>query len=353
VLVFHAEVVTTLTHPDSGFATFFNLGFTGVDFFFLLSGFLMVWVHRRDFDHPQRLRTYLAKRVARIYPIYWFLCIFLVPLTLHFPALRQNQAIDPAALIASIFLLPHPGNRLLGVTWTLEYELLFYLVFTLFFFSRRLGQTVFVLWLVAILAVAVFGPIPQIPTGAPQFSTPVGWLCGFFLNLHLVEFFTGMLIAHLLQSGFLLRRPILVLNLSAAVGIALQIVAFHLGSHALSIEQGHRLVTLVAGTLAALILLSLVQWDLNRSASSRPIPRLLTFLGAASYSIYLTHFLVISFARVAFSHSPRLAATPVWLQFSAILLIAPIPGILLHLWVERPLLTFTTRLLSPRQPSPV
>jgi peptidoglycan/LPS O-acetylase OafA/YrhL len=46
----------------------FSFGDAGVSFFFVLSGFIVTWVHLRDFNQPGRLGNYLFTRAARIYP---------------------------------------------------------------------------------------------------------------------------------------------------------------------------------------------------------------------------------------------------------------------------------------------
>jgi len=46
----------------------FGYGFIGVDVFFVISGFIIFTVHRRDIGHPARGRPYLAKRVMRGLP---------------------------------------------------------------------------------------------------------------------------------------------------------------------------------------------------------------------------------------------------------------------------------------------
>ena len=68
VLLFHSQVFMLNVHPESRFAHMFGFGRTGVDFFFVLSGFLMVYVHRRDFGMPRRIGVYAYKRLTRITP---------------------------------------------------------------------------------------------------------------------------------------------------------------------------------------------------------------------------------------------------------------------------------------------
>ena len=347
VLLFHSEIVALAVHPHAAVASLFDLGFTGVDFFFLLSGFLMVWVHRGDFDQPSRVMRYFGKRVTRIYPVYWVLCAVLIPVTLRLPALRQNQiAPSASSLIASLLLLPSQGPRLLGVTWTLEYELLFYLAFSLFFFSSRAAVGLFGVWFVAIVGAAIWGPLPLVPTGAPQLHP---WWIGFLLNLHIVEFFLGMVLAWMVQRGVRLRRPALLLGLGIGLVVAVNVVAFVRGSETLSLDQGHRVATIGAGLIAALIVFSAVQMEQGRPFA---VPAALRLLGAASYSIYLTHFLVISFVRVVALRSARIGALPPALLLAFIVVVGLVPGLLLHLLVERPLLRVTSRWLRGRSIQP-
>src|SRR5271166_6887268 len=47
-----------------------NFG-AGVDFFFVLSGFVITYAHWRDIGRPERVKTYYIKRFLRIYPPYW------------------------------------------------------------------------------------------------------------------------------------------------------------------------------------------------------------------------------------------------------------------------------------------
>ena len=55
-------------------------GSAGVYFFFVLSGFIIYFVHCADFSHPNRLKNYIYNRVVRIYPTYWiiFLTVYLL-----------------------------------------------------------------------------------------------------------------------------------------------------------------------------------------------------------------------------------------------------------------------------------
>ena len=81
VVVFHANIFIL---PDQIYRdgtqswAVFNFGYAGVEFFFALSGFIMVFIHRGDFGHPARVGRFLRKRVERISPVYWVVLAALV-----------------------------------------------------------------------------------------------------------------------------------------------------------------------------------------------------------------------------------------------------------------------------------
>src|SRR6516165_1374991 len=99
----------------------FYFGEAGVDFFLVLSGFIITYVHRRDVGRPDRLRVYAWKRLTRIYPTYW---AALVPLVLVFflvPQFGLGHERDVDSILCSMLLLPHPHHApILGVAWTLR-----------------------------------------------------------------------------------------------------------------------------------------------------------------------------------------------------------------------------------------
>jgi len=71
VVLFHMAGVMGL-HKYFGvkFGEIFGFGDAGVEFFFVLSGFITTWVHTPDLGRPAKLVPYLRKRVVRIYPAY-------------------------------------------------------------------------------------------------------------------------------------------------------------------------------------------------------------------------------------------------------------------------------------------
>src|SRR5665213_1586618 len=77
----------------------FSFGSCGVQFFFVLSGFIITLVHRKDFGVPQRLPHYVRKRLVRIYPTYIIIFVAVYLLAIAFSSTRQTVPHDAGTLI--------------------------------------------------------------------------------------------------------------------------------------------------------------------------------------------------------------------------------------------------------------
>ncbi len=115
----------------------FEFGHAGVDFFFVLSGFIITYVHRTDLGRPKCLPRYAWRRLSRIVPMYWIVSVLALLLAVDLP--EKMAQVTPTHVLASFLFVPHGREPLLGVGWTLEHEMLFYVAFGLAIVWRRLG----------------------------------------------------------------------------------------------------------------------------------------------------------------------------------------------------------------------
>lgn len=103
-------------------------GFNGVDIFFVLSGFIMVYIQRDGTINPIR---FFIDRLTRIAPLYWFLTAAVLILTYIAPSIFRSDISDIQIHSTASFLFM--SQTFLGKSpvlydgWTLEYEMLFYL----------------------------------------------------------------------------------------------------------------------------------------------------------------------------------------------------------------------------------
>jgi exopolysaccharide production protein ExoZ len=285
VVFYHASAHVRATGVDQGFlyAASEAVGFAGVDVFFVISGFIMFYT-TRAVTGSAPARNFLMRRLARIYSGYWpffFLAaiIFWWARTAHF---------EESGLLASFTLWPQPLNRVLvDVSWTLSYEMYFYLLFTLLVFigvgPRR--------WLLATLLVffAVTGMYRYWVMGdySPELIYSHSFAYRFMSSPFLLEFIAGSLLASTVKRGT---------ERSGWLALVLGIAGFALAGwvnlqiYQGNIEQGYYVLprVLLFGIPSLLIVLGLVYLE----QSGRVAPRRFSLAtGGASYALYLSHTL--------------------------------------------------------------
>ena len=106
------------------------IGRTGVDLFFILSGYL---IYGHLMNRPQPFTKYFARRIQRIYPT--FIAVFIAYLLLSylFPAenkIPKNMLDGTLYVLQNLLLLPgiFPVEPMISVAWTLSYEMFYYLL---------------------------------------------------------------------------------------------------------------------------------------------------------------------------------------------------------------------------------
>jgi peptidoglycan/LPS O-acetylase OafA/YrhL len=140
------------TPPGTG------LGWVGVDLFFVLSGFIMVWTTRSAGHGLRPAAAFWTRRVLRVYPPYWAATLLAVLLVAAVPAAFDHE---PAGWWASILLWPAANQPFLQPGWPLIYELWFYLGFGFLMLAppKFLGALLFG-WALAVVISAPRHPAP-------------------------------------------------------------------------------------------------------------------------------------------------------------------------------------------------
>jgi peptidoglycan/LPS O-acetylase OafA/YrhL len=304
-----------------------SFGAAGVDIFFVISGFIMFYV---SFPTDQAVASpvsFLVKRITRIYPFYWF-CVALV-LGLWSTGLFHSLQLDTDVLVRSVFLLPSE-HLIINVSWTLVYEMYFYLIFAVTLTYRRPLISLFGTS-GAILILYTFGHF-----------APDAALRAFLSNAIAVEFCFGLFLAYLFQKCPGLRSAT---RLFWIPGFALLCTAPMVVPHANTNGLPDAARVLAWGIPAFLIVLSFLSLKPNRTR----LRRVMVLLGDASYAIYLTHPLVmITYARLLtgdLANLPQLPVVPLVVLLSASL------GLLIHVFVERRLIEIFRGLFGCRSAS--
>lgn len=255
----------------SGFGT---LGASGVDIFFVISGFIMVYTTTRKAGASDAV-GFLRRRAHRIYPLYWVWTSALFCLWRTGIALKTYH-FSPSYVVKSYLLIPaYDGTAyrpLLAVGWTLSFEMFFYVAFSCAILLRlKRGKLAFLAGFFAFTCLLAKYLLPQ---GGMRFllTDPIilEFLFGAFAAEVLLRFASS-------SRGKVMRiLPATLIGLGSA---SLIIVAkFHMPDFMRAAYYGIPALSIVFG--AALL-------------GSRECPRWLVFLGDASYSIYLTHTIVV------------------------------------------------------------
>ncbi len=327
VALFHAaERVGDRLGPDAPpFLSLFAGGGVGVDLFFVISGFIIAHVHWGDIGDRGALRRYAARRIVRIYPVYWALCAVILPLYFLFPNVGDGWQREPGHILASLALLYVPPGPIIGVAWTLTLEIAFYAMFAMLIVSRTWGIAAFATW----AGLCAF----NMATAAFQ-SYPFD----FLFNPRFVQFFVGMAIARLYRR----IAPGPAWALTAICGAAfVALPALFAGASWWERPGGWErpIVTIVCGGLIAGFA------GLNAATQA---PRSLVALGNATYSIYLVHGFAGWVADAALRRAGAYAAAPPEVLFVALVAVMIAAGWIAYLLVERPLLAALRKPAQPR-----
>ena len=257
----------------------FNLGAAGVDVFFVISGFVMVYASEPLFGRPDGPRRFLARRLIRIVPLYWAVTSLYLGLTLFSPEMATSSY-SPGVIAASYLFFPYPRDDgvmqpVIGLGWTLNYEMFFYLVFGLAVAVRRVA------------AVAGVAAVLLLGFWLNRVAGPLPGALGFWTESVVLEFVFGMAAALALRSGVRLQPATAVALMGAAlVALALALPIRLVPNVSRGINWGLPVALVVAGAVLG---------DFRRSDGR--LARALGLLGDASYSLYLLHPFVIRLFR--------------------------------------------------------
>lgn len=309
------------------------VGDHGVDVFFVISGFIMFHTSGRDFGGASEGMEFIARRVIRIAPLLWIMSLAMVV----FLVLRDDTP-PLSSVISTLTLVPYDWS-VLDVSWTLSYEMYFYVLFAFFIFAAAQRYRAFLI-ISAIVAIVVAGHL--LVTAPPMEGDGLevmGW--HFLSNPIAIEFCFGILLARFISLedvGSL--WPIM-------AGAAALLVMIGNGFFYASSEYLHlhlpEIRWLIMGVPAAV----LVAAALKARVLSGPISSFGLLCGDASYSIYLSHlFAIIGCLWILKQVAPNMPAP---LMALAIIIVSCLSGISVFLVIERPITRYLQARFSPKR----
>lgn len=291
----------------------FFYGFLGVDFFFVLSGFIIFHQHGADERSWLAARIYLTKRLIRIYVPYLPVAVGLLTLFTLAPSLAGSGR--TWGLLTTLTLLPSSQPSVISIAWTMVHEIAFYAIFLIFYLTPAFAfviagwaAVIIVLWFVGYRAPEYGNDWPEVVL-AP-------------INL---EFVGGMIAARLARQIAPSLWPLIL-----GIGCCLILAFFSLGENR---------VVFGLGTVA--IVLGVVLLERRGFGSPLWVVR----LGDASYAVYLLHLTVFS---VVLRLTAPLSSWPVGLTVS--LLAVAVVAIAYNQYFDEPVRAIARNHLLPRRP---
>ncbi|WP_233512516.1 acyltransferase family protein [Micromonospora deserti] len=330
VFGFHAGTMRIIAEPDHQAVVnwLFTLGLSGVQFFFILSGFVLVWSARPGDSR----RRFWRRRVAKIWPnhvVLWGLALL--------AAFWFADPVDLGAALENLFLLqawdPRPGHfySINTVSWSLSCEFFFYLCLPLALPLIRRARP----W--ALWAVVVAVPLLILALWPAQALVPEAsrwWFTQVFPPVRSLEFWMGVAAAELMRRGRW-RGP--GLPLASLVFVATWVVA----------AQWIRAELWAALLSVAYILVITAAADADvRGRRSPWRSRPMLWLGEVSFAFYLVHvFVMVTVLRLTGDWGVGFRGWWGPAVVLGFLLVTLALAGLLHRFVETPAM----RLLAPRR----
>jgi peptidoglycan/LPS O-acetylase OafA/YrhL len=287
--------------PHSPFEAFvhktFAFGASGVDLFFVLSGFLITGILYDSLPDPDFFRKFYARRVLRIFPLYYgVLALYAIAalicgLNFHRELLSLALYLQNTSLIAQR-LRDYTGPTALPLPhfWSLAIEEQFYLVWPITVFLLRTRRRLLIFCAAALVLCPLLRAFLFLH-GVDYNIVTVNTLCRSDSLL------AGAAIALLLRSHLhdrVLRASGWIFVASATFGILLSYLSTH--GPLLNTASGYRVYlafdfSAIALVSVGVIVLSLRSPLVSRLCTLRPM----RWLGKYSYGIYILHLIFFSY----------------------------------------------------------
>ena len=230
-------------------------GANGVDIFFVISGFVMIYTHSIN---PKTILNFYKSRILRIVPIYWLITGFIILIYFFFPNIFRSLIIDIKSSISSFLFVSQLINNshpIINLGWTLEWEMLFYLIFGVALYFKTLNRIIISIFLMMIFIILISE------------------------KLYFLEFFLGVI------SGYLYIKFKKINQYTGLIILVLGILALLMSVNPNSNLNDYDRF-LIWGLPASLIVIGAIY-------SKQVKNKFFLYLGDASYSIYLLQMLTI------------------------------------------------------------
>jgi peptidoglycan/LPS O-acetylase OafA/YrhL len=252
------------------FATSIGIyGEFGVDIFFVVSGFVMATATQNSTRSAEAAKRFILSRIGRIVPLYWAATTLFVALLLVAPRMFGAASFNLEHVISSYAFIPwrdpfgHPAP-ILNVGWTLNYEMWFYLVYTV----------LICVTMHRVIALSIL-------------FCATSFLCNFGLSNVVFQTYTSPIVLEFVFGAVIGSLYSRTFHLSAGSAVALfAIAAVGLAAYGGHVDNVNRFA--LFGIPAACFVASAVAFE-----GRLHWPKPMQMVGDASYSLYLTHVFTV------------------------------------------------------------
>ncbi|HGH5415705.1 TPA: acyltransferase family protein [Citrobacter freundii] len=240
---------------------------SGVDLFFVISGFI---IYNSIMASKSSAFIFLAKRLWRVVPLYWFYTFAAVILTVLWPGIILQPNVETGEVLKSFLFIPYINKEFgvhlpfLTVGWTLNYEMYFYVIS---FFALLISRKYY-FFIISFLI--------------PSISVIIIWIGkdnSFYADGVVNEFLIGVFVGWVYRSGIIKS-----INSKLCAILILVSIAFIFDS---DIYHDYISVGIPCGIIVLCFSLS------ENGLKNSKVIKYLSILGDWSYSTYLSHVLVI------------------------------------------------------------
>jgi exopolysaccharide production protein ExoZ len=294
-------------------------GAAGVDIFFVISGFVMALSSRPLARTSSPGFEFMKRRVERIAPLYWLFTTLRVVLLVVAPAVALHGLGSTWHVAASYLFIPsysatHEALPVLSVGWTLNFEMLFYVLF-----AAALALRIPPLKLIAPMLIGLtltWAVFPRDSVAVLDWGNPI-----------ILEFLFGMLLYEAWERRLRMPQAVAWITIAAS-SAALQTISWGWSSPLRPLVWG------VPATMLLMALLSLEERLGNKA------PRWMLEIGDASYSIYLTHTFVVPVIAAAFLRLPFPALRGIVPVVAISLVTSAGAGVVVYRSIEVPIMDY-------------
>ena len=257
-----------------------GMGYLAVDFFFILSGFLIYLITKNG----ENWKHFALKRVFRIYPLYW--CSLILYLLWQYFYITSNYSI--ATYLQNVLMVPWNGSLttqslIVGVAWSTVYEVYFYAAFTILLAFKLKKVHVFSLLLGAFITIRLLYYFNFFSTAEDSVFLFLYSVLGY---RHIIPFIIGMIVA-ILYHDKSIAKTIEKLYFRKAVFIGIHILYIII----LCLDYKAIISYLISVPIFVMYLKLDYFWNINYDSA---LSTIFVKIGDVSFSIYILHMLFIS-----------------------------------------------------------